>query len=79
MFERSKRGEQALLIQPHAAGQFDPAVLEEFSELARSAGATVLGTLNARMDRMGDERSVAFNLGRFAVLPVVVVGHRLET
>jgi GTP-binding protein HflX len=51
VFERSKRGEQALLIQPHAAGQFDPAVLEEFSELARSAGATVLGALNARMDR----------------------------
>jgi GTP-binding protein HflX len=51
VFERSKRGEQALLIQPHPAGKFDPAVLEEFSELARSAGATVVGTLNARMER----------------------------
>ncbi len=51
MFERSKRGELALLIQPHPPGQFDPAVLEEFSELARSAGATVLGSLNARMER----------------------------
>jgi GTP-binding protein HflX len=51
VFERSKRGEQALLIQPHAAGQFDPAVLEEFSELARSAGATVVGTLTARLER----------------------------
>ena len=51
MFERSKKGEQALLIQPHGAGQFDPAVLEEFAELTRSAGATVVGTLNARIDR----------------------------
>jgi GTP-binding protein HflX len=51
VFERSKKGEQALLIQPHAAGQFDPAVLEEFSELARSAGATVTGTLTARLER----------------------------
>jgi len=51
VFERSKKGEQALLIQPHPAGQFDPAVLEEFSELARSAGAKVAGTLTARMQR----------------------------
>jgi GTPase len=51
VFERSKRGEQALLIQPHPPGQFDPAILEEFSELARSAGATVAGTLTARVER----------------------------
>ena len=51
MFERSRRGERALLIQPHAAGSNDPAVLEEFSELARSAGATVVGTLGARLDK----------------------------
>ena len=50
-FERSKKGELALLIQPHPSGGFDPSVLEEFSELARSAGATVVGSLNARLER----------------------------
>lgn len=51
MFERSKRGEQALLIQPFAAGQNDSDVLDEFAELARSAGAAVVGSLTARVDR----------------------------
>lgn len=51
MFERSKRGEQALLIQPYGVGQNDADVLEEFAELARSAGATVVGSLTARVER----------------------------
>ena len=51
MFERARKGERALLIQPYAPGQQDPALLEEFSELARSAGATVVGTLMARVEK----------------------------
>jgi GTP-binding protein HflX len=51
MFERARKGERALLIQPHAPGQQDPALLEEFSELARSAGATVVGTVTARVEK----------------------------
>ena len=51
MFERARKGERALLIQPYAPGQQDPALLEEFSELARSAGAAVVGTLTARVER----------------------------
>ena len=51
MFERARKGERALLIQPYAPGQQDPALLEEFSELARSAGATVVGTLTARVEK----------------------------
>jgi GTP-binding protein HflX len=51
MFERARKGERALLIQPHAPGQQDPALLEEFSELARSAGATVVGTVMARVEK----------------------------
>ena len=43
MFERARKGERALLIQPHPPGSQDPARLEEFTELARSAGATVVG------------------------------------
>ena len=50
MFERSRKGENALLIQPHAGGPVEEGQLEEFAELARSAGATVVATLKARID-----------------------------
>ena len=51
MFERSRKGEIALLIQPHAGGPPADGALEEFADLARSAGATVAATLNARIDK----------------------------
>ncbi|HVJ63218.1 MAG TPA: ribosome rescue GTPase HflX [Tahibacter sp.] len=52
MFERSKKGERAVLVQPAWVGEGDTAAaLEEFSELARSAGATVVGTLGARIEK----------------------------
>ena len=44
-------GEHALLIQPHAGGPPDEGALEEFADLARSAGATVAAVLTARIDR----------------------------
>jgi GTP-binding protein HflX len=51
VFDRSRKGERALLIQPHPSGQFDQSVLDEFAELTRSAGATVVATLPARLER----------------------------
>jgi GTPase len=51
LFERSRKGEHALLIQPHAGGPPDQDLLEEFADLARSAGATVAAVLTARIDR----------------------------
>jgi GTP-binding protein HflX len=51
VFDRSKRGEHALLIQTHAGGPVEEDVLEEFVDLAKSAGATVAATLTARIDR----------------------------
>ncbi|WP_226469812.1 ribosome rescue GTPase HflX [Luteimonas panaciterrae] len=51
MFERSRKGEHALLIQPHAGGPPDEGILEEFADLARSAGAGVAAILTARIDR----------------------------
>src|SRR5688572_3476356 len=51
MFERSRKGEHALLIQPHAGGPPDEGLVEEFADLARSAGATVAALLNARIDK----------------------------
>ncbi len=50
MFERSRKGENALLIQPHG-GASDPGLLAEFADLARSAGATVVASLPARVPR----------------------------
>ena len=50
-FERSRGGENALLIQPHAGGPPAEGVLEEFTELARSAGARVAAVLPARIDK----------------------------
>jgi GTP-binding protein HflX len=51
LFERSRKGEHALLIQPHAGGPPDEGILEEFADLARSAGAGVAAILTARIDR----------------------------
>src|SRR5687768_2719265 len=49
MFERSRKGEKALLVQPYPPGAQDESLLEEFIELARSAGAEVVGTVTARI------------------------------
>ena len=51
LFDRSRKGEHALLIQPFAGGPAEEDVLEEFADLARSAGATIAATLTARIDR----------------------------
>jgi len=51
VFERSRKGESALLIQPHPPGGQDATLLDEFAELARSAGASVVATLPARLER----------------------------
>ncbi len=50
-FNRSKAGERALLVQPHAPGADSADELAEFVELARSAGAQVLHTVTARVER----------------------------
>ncbi|MEO8673281.1 MAG: ribosome rescue GTPase HflX [Tahibacter sp.] len=51
--DREKGGERALLVQPNWVGEGGNAqmYLDEFAELARSAGATVVETLTARIDR----------------------------
>lgn len=51
MFERSRKGEHALLIQPHAGGPPDEGAVEEFADLARSAGASIATLIPARIDR----------------------------
>ncbi|WP_115048758.1 ribosome rescue GTPase HflX [Xanthomonas arboricola] len=51
MFDRSRKGEHALLIQTHSGGPAEEDVLEEFADLATSAGATVAATLTARIDK----------------------------
>ncbi len=51
MFERAQGGERALLLLPHWRGRVDEAADEEFSELARAAGAEVVARIGARLDR----------------------------
>ena len=51
MFDRSRKGEHALLIQTHSGGPAEEDVLDEFADLAKSAGATVAATLTARIDK----------------------------
>ncbi len=50
MFDRSKKGENALLVQPYR-GTVDEASREEFADLARSAGARIAAEATARIDR----------------------------
>jgi GTP-binding protein HflX len=51
VIDRSRNIESALLVQPYPLGRQDSSLLEEFTELARSAGANVVGTIAARIDR----------------------------
>src|SRR6478735_11469168 len=43
--------ERALLVQPYPSGRLDEEALAEFGELARSAGADVVGQVTARIER----------------------------
>jgi GTPase len=85
LFERSRKGEIALLIQPHAGGPPEPDVLEEFADLARSAGATVAALLHARIDR--PNAAILIGSGKLEEVKVaadatgadlVLVNHRLS-
>ncbi|HET7930545.1 MAG TPA: ribosome rescue GTPase HflX [Rhodanobacteraceae bacterium] len=49
MFEREKRGERALLVLPYTGNRLDARCAQEFAELAKSAGAEVLGSVQARI------------------------------
>jgi len=51
LFDRSRKGEHALLVQPHVGGPPDEELLEEFTDLARSAGASIAHLATARIDR----------------------------
>ena len=85
MFERSRKGERALLIQPFTAGHSDPSLLEEFAELARSAGGTVVGSVSARIDRPNPATLIgsgkveeALSLCNGADADLVLVNHTLS-
>ncbi|MFC5740875.1 ribosome rescue GTPase HflX [Dyella tabacisoli] len=51
MFDRQKKGERAVLVLPHSRGEGDAVRrAEEFAELAKSAGAEILGSIAARVE-----------------------------
>ncbi len=51
MFERPRSGERALLVRVGFGGPIDPEDLEEFRQLARSAGAEPVATVTGRRER----------------------------
>ncbi len=51
LFDRSYRGDRALLVQLRESGQNDPTAAAEFRDLALSAGAEVLGEVDAPLAR----------------------------
>jgi GTP-binding protein HflX len=50
LFERERKGERALLVLPHSGNRLDARRVREFTELAQSAGAEILGSVRARVD-----------------------------
>jgi GTPase len=51
MFERPRSGERAVLVRLALGGPADPEDLREFTQLAESAGATVVATIAGSRDR----------------------------
>ena len=51
MFERPRSGERALLVRIGLGAQVDPEDLEEFRQLAVSAGAEAVATVTGRRER----------------------------
>ena len=51
MFERPRSGERALLVRIGLGAQVDPEDLEEFTQLALSAGAQPIATVTGRRER----------------------------
>ncbi|HET7162522.1 MAG TPA: GTPase HflX, partial [Rhodanobacteraceae bacterium] len=50
MFEREKRGERALLVMPYTGNVAAARRAQEFAELAKSAGAEILGSVHGRVE-----------------------------
>ena len=51
MFERPKSGERAVLVRLGLGAQVDPEDLQEFTQLALSAGAQPVATITGRRER----------------------------
>ena len=51
MFERPRAGERAVLVRLGLGGAVKPEDLEEFEQLARSAGAQPVATITGRRER----------------------------
>jgi GTP-binding protein HflX len=90
LFERSRKGERALLLQPrwlgeHSAAAGNADAVDEFSELARSAGATVVGSLAARIEKpnpkffVGSGKAEELKVQRAALdADLILVNHALS-
>jgi GTP-binding protein HflX len=85
LFDRSRKGERALLVQPQWVGENGSGALSEFSELVRSAGATIVGSLSARIERtnqkffVGSGKAEEFKTQKESTnADIVLVNHALS-
>ena len=76
MFERPQTGERAILVHVALRGPADPDELQEFTELARSAGAEVL-ELVSNQRKVPDSR-LYIGSGKADEIRELIVAHRAE-
>ena len=85
MFERPRTGERAVLVRLGLGAPIDPEDLEEFTQLAVSAGARPVATVTGRRDRpdprffLGTGKAEELrNIAREAEADVILIDHALS-
>lgn len=76
MFERPRSGERAILVHVDFTADRDPEDLQEFSELAVSAGATPVGVVTAA--RTSPDAKFFVGTGKAEEIRLAVVEHDVE-
>jgi len=76
MFERPRGGEQAILVHLTLTHLKEQASLEEFAELARSAGATPVG--QATGTRHTPDPGYFVGTGKLEEIKALVIAHQAE-
>ncbi|HEY2340213.1 MAG TPA: ribosome rescue GTPase HflX, partial [Steroidobacteraceae bacterium] len=85
MFERPRTGERAVLVRLGLGAPIDPEDLEEFTQLAVSAGARPVATVTGRRDRpdprffLGSGKAEELrNIARESEADVILIDHALS-
>ena len=76
MFDRPQSGERAVLLHVHAAGLHDDEDVQEFCELARSAGAR--NVANVEVTLRAPHPRTLIGRGKLAEVAALVAAHNAE-